>query len=76
MIFVGFAMPIDSHQSHLGFSAIRFGVDDIPDTRFLYDANGAINYDNIRFFSAADYAFHFLLTPGELKHLLGGIQGG
>lgn len=54
--YAGFATPIDSN-SHLGISVIRFAVDDIPDTRFLYDANGAINYSNIRFFSAADYAF-------------------
>ncbi len=54
--YAGFATPVDS-MSHLAVSVIRFAVDDIPDTRFLYDANGAINYDNIRFFSAADYAF-------------------
>ncbi|UII24970.1 hypothetical protein LVD15_16850 [Fulvivirga maritima] len=56
--YAAFATPIDS-VSHLGISIIRFAVDDIPDTRFLYDANGAINYDNIQFFSAADYAFLF-----------------
>ena len=54
--YAAFATPIDS-LSHLAVSAIRFGVDDIPDTRFLFDANGAINYNNITFFSAADYAF-------------------
>ncbi|MDH5602716.1 MAG: PorV/PorQ family protein [Cyclobacteriaceae bacterium] len=54
--FAGFATTLDS-LSTFGVSVIRFGIDDIPDTRFLYDANGAINYDNIRFFSAADYAF-------------------
>lgn len=43
-------------KSALAVSLVCFAVDDIPDTRFLYDANGAINYDNIRFFSAADYA--------------------
>lgn len=53
-----FATPIDS-VSYLAVSMIRFAVDDIPDTRFLYDANGAINYNNIRYFSAADYAFLF-----------------
>ncbi|MEM9832834.1 MAG: PorV/PorQ family protein [Bacteroidota bacterium] len=53
-----FATRIDS-MSSLGISVIRFAVDDIPDTRFLYDANGRINYDRIRFFSAADYAFLF-----------------
>ncbi|NJN25829.1 MAG: PorV/PorQ family protein [Cyclobacteriaceae bacterium] len=56
--FIGLAMPVDT-LSHIALSVIRFGIDDIPDTRFLYDANGAINYDNIRFFSAADYAFMF-----------------
>ena len=53
-----FATRIDS-SSVLAISIIRFGVDDIPDTRFLYDASGNINYDNIQFFSAADYAFMF-----------------
>lgn len=54
----GFATPVDD-QSMMALTVIRFAVDDIPDTRFLYDANGALNYDNIRFFSAADYAFQF-----------------
>ena len=54
--YAGFATPVDSN-SHIGISFIRFGVDDIPDTRFLYDANGALNYNNVQFFSAADYAF-------------------
>ncbi|WP_051295911.1 PorV/PorQ family protein [Eisenibacter elegans] len=54
--YAGFATPIDENSA-LGISLIRFGVDDIPDTRFLYDANGQLNYNNIRFFSAADYAF-------------------
>ncbi len=71
--FIGFAMPIDT-VSHLSFSIIRFGIDDIPDTRFLYDANGAINYDNIRFFSAADYAFIF--SYARKLHSLGGIRVG
>ena len=44
-------------KSVLGFSVIRFGVDDIPDTSELIDANGNINYDRIKSFSAADYAF-------------------
>jgi hypothetical protein len=56
--YAAFATPVDS-LSHIGFSIIRFAVDDIPDTRFLYDANGALNYDNIQFFTAADYAFLF-----------------
>lgn len=71
--YAAFGMQLDSVSS-LGFSVIRFGIDDIPDTRFLYDANGAINYDNIRFFTAADYA---LITSYARKiKVLGGLQLG
>jgi hypothetical protein len=54
--YLAFATPIDS-LSHIGVSVIRFGVDDIADTRFLYDAAGTIDYSRITFFSSADYAF-------------------
>lgn len=53
--YLGFSTPL-GNQNQIAASLIRFGVDDIPDTRFLYDANGAINYNNIQFFNAADYA--------------------
>lgn len=53
--YVGFAMPIDD-ESALGFSLIRFGVDDILDTTELIDSQGNINYDRIELFSASDYA--------------------
>ena len=35
---------------------IRFGVDDIPNTLNLVDADGNVNYDRITYFSVADYA--------------------
>jgi hypothetical protein len=57
--YLAFTTPL-KNDSQLAISLIRFGVDDIPDTRFLYDANGALNYNNIQFFNAADYAL--LLT--------------
>ncbi len=44
-------------KSALGFSFLRFGIDDIPDTSELVDANGNINYDRIRSFSASDNGF-------------------
>lgn len=72
--YAGFTVPVDS-LSRLAFSLIRFAIDDIPDTRFLYDASGAINYNNIRFFSAADYAFLFSFArkiPGLKNLSLGG----
>lgn len=71
--YLGFATKMDSVSS-FGISVIRFGVDDIPDTRFLYDANGALNYDNIRFFSAADYAF--LLSYARKLKIFNGLDIG
>ncbi|MGD1842054.1 MAG: PorV/PorQ family protein [Thermonemataceae bacterium] len=71
--YLAFATPVDSN-SHIGVSIIRFGVDDIPDTRFLYDINGAINYNNITFFSSADYAF--LLSYARRSNLIKGLQLG
>ena len=71
--YAAFATPIDS-VSHLAVSAIRFGVDDIPDTRFLFDASGAINYNNVTFFSAADYAF--LVSYARRLRWLGGLRAG
>lgn len=53
--YAGFSTNIQE-DNQIAISLIRFGVDDIPDTRFLYDANGALNYNNIQFFNAADYA--------------------
>lgn len=58
----------------LAASVIRFSVDDIPDTRFLFDANGAINYDNIRFFSASDYGF--LVSYGQNIKWMEGLKIG
>lgn len=51
-------IPIDTNRA-IAFSIIRFGVDDIPDTSELIDADGNINYDKIKSFSVADYAFLF-----------------
>ena len=44
-------------KSSFGFSFLRFGVDNIPNTSELIDAQGNINYDRISYFSAADMAF-------------------
>ena len=71
--YIGFATSIDE-ESKIGLSIVRFSVDDIPDTRFLIDVNGAINYDNIEFFSSADYAF--LLSYARTLPLFGGTKAG
>jgi hypothetical protein len=46
----------------LGFSLIRFGVDNIPNTLNLIDENGNVDYDRITYFSVADYAFLFSIA--------------
>jgi hypothetical protein len=61
--YIGAAMAVDT-DSHIGLSLIRLGIDDIPDTRMLFDANGRINYDNINFFTASDVAFIFSYARG------------
>lgn len=43
----------------LGATLVRVGVDDIQNTLHLFDSDGKINYDNISYFSVADYALYF-----------------
>ena len=54
-----FAIPISDNKRTLGLSILRFAVDDIPNTLFLVEPDGSINYGNITTFSSADYAFLF-----------------
>lgn len=49
--------PLSNGKRALGLSIIRFGIDNIPNTLSLYKSDGTINYDNIKPFSAVDYAF-------------------
>ncbi len=55
--YAGIAASVADNTAVVGLSVIRFGVDDIPDTSELIDSDGNINYDRIKSFSAADYAF-------------------
>lgn len=56
--YASIAHPLDS-AGVLGITAIRFAVDNIPNTLNLVDANGNVDYDRITTFSAADYGFLF-----------------
>ncbi len=49
----------NSDSSAFGLSIIRFGVDDIPNTLDLIDANGNFDYSKLKSFSIADYAAIF-----------------
>jgi len=65
--YASIAMPLDNPTvvtRSLGFSLIRFAVDDIPNTLFLVEPDGSVNYNNIRSFSSADYAL--LVSYGQV----------
>ncbi len=55
--FGGLAIPTKNGNRTLGISVLRFAVDDIPNTLYLVEPDGSINYNNITTFSSADYAF-------------------
>jgi len=66
--YLAYAKPIDDRSAY-AISIIRFGVDDILNTTELIDGQGNIDYNRIKLFSVADYAFTFsyarkLQVPG------------
>ncbi len=73
--YLGLAKPVKfgNNRAVLGFSGVRFGVDNIPNTLELIDSDGSINFDNITSFSAADYAFNVVYAQ---KLFIKGLQIG
>ncbi len=61
--YAGLAVPLNDGKRVVGLSVLRFAVDDIPNTLFLVEPDGSVNYNNIQTFSSADYAF--LLSYGQ-----------
>lgn len=57
--FGGIVLPIKDTRRSIGFTLLRFGIDDIPNTLYLVEPDGSVNYNNIETFSSADYAFMF-----------------
>lgn len=53
--FMGVSKRIDEN-SVAGLSILRFGVDNIPNTLDLVDANGNVDYNRITSFNAVDFA--------------------
>lgn len=70
-----FATSVQDNTAVVGASVLRFGVDDIPDTSELIDADGNINYDRVKKFSAADYAFIFSYARRKGKNKIGNTDG-
>ncbi len=76
--YLSAAMPIQDNKRALGFSILRFAVDDIPNTLYLVEPDGRVNYENIQTFSTADYAlllsFAQKLKETEKKNISFGIN--
>ena len=67
------ALRLDSNSVG-AISLIRFGVDNIPNTTQLVDANGNVDYDKISKFNATDFAA--ILSYSKKIYKLKGIQVG
>ncbi len=76
--YLNAAFPLNDRFKTLGVSLLRFGVDDIPNTLYLVEPDGSINYNNIQSFSSADYAFVLsysqLFVDDEKKQLSWGAN--
>ena len=57
--FGSIALPLQDNKRTIGVSILRFAVDDIPNTLFLVQPDGSIDYGSITSFSSADYAMLF-----------------
>ncbi len=55
--YASLVLPLKDNKRTLGLTLLRFAVDDIPNTVFLVQPDGSINFSNITTFSSADYAF-------------------
>jgi hypothetical protein len=55
--FANLVLPMKDNKRTLALTLLRFAVDDIPNTVFLVEPDGTINFSNITTFSSQDYAF-------------------
>ena len=76
--YASLAIPIQDNKRTIGLSVLRFAVDDIPNTLYLVEPDGSINYNNIKTFSSADWAFLFSFAQNikstETKSISFGIN--
>jgi hypothetical protein len=54
--YAALALPSKNGNKVLGITVLRFGVDDIPNTLYLVNPDGSIDYNNISSFSSSDLA--------------------
>lgn len=74
--FASLALPLKDGKRTVGISILRFAVDDIPNTVFLVEPDGTINFSNITTFSSADYAFLFSFAQQVKIKKIGNLNVG
>ncbi len=57
--FISLTKKLNNESAAIGFTFLRMGTDDIPNTLYLLDENGTPDYNRVSYFSAADYLFQF-----------------
>ncbi len=57
--FISLSKRLNNQTSAIGFTFLRMGTDNIPNTIYLLDDNGVPDYNRVTYFSAADYLFQF-----------------
>jgi hypothetical protein len=60
--FANLVLPLKDNKRTIALTLLRFAVDDIPNTVFLVEPDGTINFSNITTFSSQDYAFIFSMA--------------
>jgi hypothetical protein len=55
--YASIALPMSNNKRTIAITGLRFAVDEIPNTLFLVEPDGTINYNNVTEFNSADYAF-------------------
>lgn len=74
--FASLALPLKDGKRTVGISVLRFAVDDIPNTVFLVEPDGTLNFSNITTFSSADYAFLFSFAQQVKIKKIGNLNMG
>jgi hypothetical protein len=64
--YAGVAYKLAQNKGNLGVNLIRFGIDDIPNTLFLKNPDGSLDFSKVSSFSAVDYAA-FICYSRDLK---------
>src|SRR5688572_545186 len=64
--YANVTLPLKNNKRVIGLSLLRFAVDDIPNTIFLVEPDGTINFSNVQTFSSADYAFIISMAQQKL----------